>query len=92
MNTLVLLFLAAASNSLALTMLKFTGDHLRLNGSMIEAIKVSWWLVLLGLSFYAFSFFLSIKILSDSSFFRAVPIYIGINIVFSFLISIIVFK
>lgn len=92
MNTLFLLALAAASNSLALTMLKFTGDQLRANGTIIDTLKVSWWLVLLGLFFYGFSFLLSIKILSDSLFFRAVPVFIGFNIVFSLLISIVVFK
>lgn len=92
MNTLILLVIAAASNSLALTMLKFTGEQLRINSTLLETLKMSWWLMSLGLIFYGLSFFLSIKILSDSLFFRAVPVYIGFNIIFSLIISILVFK
>jgi multidrug transporter EmrE-like cation transporter len=92
MSNLILLVVAAFSNSLALTMLKFTGDKLRDSGTLIETLKISWWMVLLGLAFYCISFILSIKILSDSVFFRAVPIFVGINIVFSLLISLAVFR
>ncbi len=92
MSTLFLLVLAAASNSLAVTLLKFTGDQLRINGTMVDTLKVSWWLVLLGLFFYGVSFFLSIRIFSDSLFFKTVPTFVGINIVFSLLISLLVFK
>ncbi len=92
MSNLFLLLVAACSNSVALTMLKFAGDRLRVSATVIEALKTSWWWILLGLVLYFVSFILSIKILSGSAFFRAVPIFIGFNIAFSLLISLAVFK
>ena len=92
MNILFLIIVAASCNSLALTMLKITGDQLRIHGEIFQALKTSWVLVLLGVLLYGVSFMLTIKIFSGSIFSRVVPMFIGINILSSLLIAIFYFK
>ena len=92
MSNLLLIIAAAACNSLALTLLKITGDQLRINNALLEVLKVTWIFVLLGMLLYSVSFFLAIKIFSASMFSRAVPMFVGINILSTLLIAVFYFK
>jgi len=92
LNTLILITAAAVCNSLALTLLKITGDKLRITPGFLEVLRSSWLIVLLSTVLYAVSFLLTIKVFSGSTFSRAVPTYVGINIMSTLLIAVLYFR
>ena len=92
MNALLLIVIAAVCNSMAVTLLKLTGDTLRRHMAWLGALKETWLLVILATSLYFVALLLTIKIFSLSTFSRAVPTYVGINIICSLAIAVFFFK
>ena len=92
MNTLFLICAAAVSNSIEVTLLKMTGDTLRQQAGILSTLKDTWLYVLIATSLYFLALLLTVKIFSLSTFSRAVPTYVGINIMCSLAIAILFFK
>jgi multidrug transporter EmrE-like cation transporter len=92
MSTLILILIAAVCNSLALTMLKITGDRLRTQADILPLPENAILLVFAGLGLYGISFLLTIRIFLDSQFSQAVPMFVGFSILSSLFIAIGYFK
>lgn len=92
MSTVLLIMLAAGCNTLALTMLKIAGDQLRLSGEILTSLERVWVLVIPGVLLYFCSFILTISIFSGSLFSRTLPIFVGINVLSSFVLAFLYFK
>ena len=92
MSPLLLITMAAVCNTLALTMLKLAGDQLRAGNGYLAVLEKSWLLLLIGLILYGTSFLLAIKIFSVSTFSRAVPVFVGLNVLSSLAIASLYFR
>lgn len=92
MSALLLIIIAALCNALALTMLKVTGDQLKLESHYLVVLEKTWVYLVFGILLYGASFLLAIKIFSISSFSRTVPVFVGLNILSSLAIASFYFK
>ena len=92
MTPLLLITFAAASNALALTLLKITGDQLQTSGGIVAVLLKMWLFILCAAILYGVSFLLAIKIFSTSSFSKVVPMFVGINVLSSLVIALLYFE
>lgn len=92
MNSLLLIFMAAIFNNIALTLLKVAGRNVALTENIYMFLQTSWLLVIGGALFYCISFLLTIKILADNPFLIAVPSFIGINFLIATIVGLTFFK
>ena len=92
MTNLLLIAFAAASNALALTLLKITGDQLQAAGGIIAVVEKMWLFILCAAALYGVSFILAIKIFSTSPFSKVVPVFVGINVLSSLVIAMLYFE
>ncbi|MFT5716358.1 MAG: multidrug transporter EmrE-like cation transporter [Oleiphilaceae bacterium] len=92
MSALLIIATAALCNNIALLLLKLAGKNIALTGNLLAFVQKSGFFILGGAFFYALSFILTIKILADNSFLSAVPTFIGINFLFTVIISLFFFK
>lgn len=92
MSNLLIIASASACNTFALVLLKMAGNKMSDNLPILSFLSKSWLLILGGGSLYMLAFVLTIKILTDSTFLTAVPIFVGINFFFTVMVSLFLFK
>lgn len=87
MNGLLTIALAALCNASALWMLRMGGQGFGWESPWLSVRLDSIGWLLGGLAAYAFAFMLTVRILAQQSFAVAVPIFIGLQFVFTALIT-----
>jgi len=92
MNALLIIAAAALCNNMALLLLKLAGKNIPSAENWLLFATKNWLFIGGGALCYALSFILTIKILADNNFLTAVPTFIGINFLFTVIISLLFFK